>query len=614
MISGGSETVLVFWQLDTDRLDFLPHLSASIDSIVVAADGAAYLIRLSDNSVMILSSTELKPKTYIAGIQARILRLPVSPDIRMASSNKEAQDGGVSDLQAPVVPATISCLQPSRLLLAVPSSLSTSTSPGVSSGTPYLQTVDLATAHHVSRQALTRTNTTDLNIGPELNKIIEPNVMFIRASYDGRWLATVDEWTPPLQDTQQPGMDEEELWRGCQRRTEVFLKFWSWDSVMKQWELVTREDGPHSVEDGGPKAGHVMDLQADPTRLRFATVGQDGAVRIWKAKTRRRNNIVLKSGNGEPLMEWFCRQVAYLAEIEMKKDREKFMTARLAWSWDGSVLAASQTRVENDYPMALVYLIDPSSGNVRTIRAGLYTGVPACLAFVKHYLVVIGDGLTVWDTVQDQLSYGFTLQPSELAPRQRARMIHVAVDQSQGTFAISLPVVKFGKHHQALTRRLLRDARSELIIFDPAQLEPLYSTSLPHLITALVCSAGGYAALDSAGELRVVSDQVRGLDLAMSERLSTLTSGDVVVGGGSQRVKGVVIMAGEEHNDRGDREVDEEEEEEDNDDGTLPSVVVRSQDIAAIFDVGPAYALPPMRELFHQVATLVSKKSGSRKD
>jgi hypothetical protein len=51
-------------------------------------------------------------------------------------------------------------------------------------------------------------------------------------------------------------------------------------------------------------------------------------------------------------------------------------------------------------------------------------------------------------------------------------------------------------------------------------------------------------------------------------------------------------------------ELDDDDDE--GDDEQLP--VVRQDQLTKIFDVGPAYALPPVRELFEAVARLFSKK------
>lgn len=629
----------MFWQLDTDSLDFLPHLSAPINNIVVAPSGTSYIIRLSENSTMILSSSELKPKVYVGGIQAEGFRhhLPLASS-NLAKIKTGYQEDDPSNVQAPLVPATISALNPSRLLLAVPSFASPYLSEGAPNGRPYLQTIDLATAHHISRQALTRTNTTNLNIGPESNKLVEPAVTFIRASHDGRWLATVDEWSPPRRDIEPLVADEDDLKDEVRRRTEIFLKFWFWNSTQKQWELVTRVNSPHSLADGQAGTGRILDVQTDPVSLGFSTIGEDGMIRVWTAKRQRRNDTVLHDENSQPLMEWSCHRViplgkvGYFGQVERtpcSKDQYSNKAARLAYSFDGSVLAASQSSLilDDKYKVGLVHFIDPSTGDIRQTQAGLYKGVLVSLEFVERYLVLIADNLMVWDTVQDRLSYGFSLHPEEwFSPKQKIGLTHLAVDHSQGTFAVSFPVVESRKD-RVLTRQKLKEARSQIIIFDPKTPVPLRAISLPHVVTALVplVDSTGYVMIDSVAELRRVSHKsslgisgsdknlLRGLlehrESEDREGKGTMVTArpdeaedDVQQSSSTNQIIGDVTTLNANNRSAS-------EDVKDDDDGPP---VIRQEQLTEIFDVDPAYSLPPLHDLFGQVADLFSRKPLSK--
>ena len=90
LISGGRETVLILWQLETSRRQELPHLTSAIDNIVVSPSGSSYLIQLADNSAMVLSTSELSPTAYVAGLQSRIVskERPEAPQIRTTEEFK----------------------------------------------------------------------------------------------------------------------------------------------------------------------------------------------------------------------------------------------------------------------------------------------------------------------------------------------------------------------------------------------------------------------------------------------------------------------------------------------------------------------------------------------
>lgn len=140
LISGGKETVLVLWQLITGNKQFLPHLTSEIERIVVSPQGDRYAIQLGDNSIMILSTTELKPVANFAGLQMRISR--------------NLEEFGAA--------SKTTILHGDQLLLSVPA-----TQPKMLadvSSRPFLQTFDLRTSRHIARQALTRNNITDFNL------------------------------------------------------------------------------------------------------------------------------------------------------------------------------------------------------------------------------------------------------------------------------------------------------------------------------------------------------------------------------------------------------------------------------------------------------------------
>ena len=214
----------MLWQLETGHRQYLPHLGAAIESIVVSPFGSSYGVRLSDNSAMVLSTSELRPTFSIAGIQIPALQqarlpLPFVPTVTAAAQKK-------STLQNFRFPACTSFSSPGRLLLAVPPAIlkqNLSTTPLNAS---YLQTFDVGAAHQVSRQALTRTKVTTLNMGPESNILEEPNVTHIQTSSDGQWLASVDRWMPPKRDLDRFAFDQEKLLEEINYSDEIYIRFW----------------------------------------------------------------------------------------------------------------------------------------------------------------------------------------------------------------------------------------------------------------------------------------------------------------------------------------------------------------------------------------------------
>lgn len=587
---------------------------------------------------MVLSTSELSPKAYVGGVQAEILLHFVSPDFHLRMKEDTDSRDAEASLRVPAVPATINPANPSQVLVAAPSYESFS---GGDRGSPYLQTVDIATAHHVNRQALTRTNITISNLGPEGNKLVEPTLTFVKVSCDGQWLASVDEWTPPVQDLEPLVSSYDDLDSEVQRRREIYIKFWAWNSADKQWALVTAITTPH-IFDGN--AGRILDLQADPREPRFVTIGEDGSVRLWESKPRLRGGLIVQGENGNPIKDWICSEVVRLERPELLGDSrprrfyspKPSVTAHLAYSTDGSALAASRPALEGE-GLGVVHFIDTTTVEIHYSRSGLYSGQLIAMGFVERYLITISDELRVWDTVEDCLLHGFTLQSSALFVAHRAKMTHLAVNPVDHTFAVSLPVVNLGAH-ESLTPRALRKASSQIIVFDPKQPAPVFDFNSTSFVTALLPQVGkpGYVTINAAAELRTLHPRntaLAALDESEqapaptpntpSSALDTLTD---TRSEGMPRLGGIKVGPITLRDDRSEDDDNEpatprprlqqttgapwvmsaQDDTHEVDDDGVP--VVRPEQLAEVFDLGPAYSLPPVGELFEQVALLYSKK------
>jgi NET1-associated nuclear protein 1 (U3 small nucleolar RNA-associated protein 17) len=236
IISGGTETVLVLWQLDTGKQQFLPHMSATIQNVVVSPTGTSYAIQLADNSAMILSTAELEPTANIAGIQTSVLE----SEEPLEAQVQKIEELSWQPLLVQRTPAIINPTDPSKLLLVVGQQQEVSATKPLVMSNPYLQTFDLGSGHNLYRQALTRTSITNIDAAPSANRISEPRVTHMKISHDGKWLATVDEWTPPAREYDFLKHRGSSVAIEQQHRREVFLKFWQWSQESGMWELVSR--------------------------------------------------------------------------------------------------------------------------------------------------------------------------------------------------------------------------------------------------------------------------------------------------------------------------------------------------------------------------------------
>lgn len=590
VISGGQETTLVLWQLETNQRQHLPHLGAAIESIVVSPFGSSYGIRLADNSAMILSTSELQPTFSIAGIQMPAVQqarlpLPFVPTVTAATQKKGA-------VQRSRCPACTSFSNPGRLLLAVPPATTSKQSPMTPSNASYLQTFDVGAAHQISRQSLTRTKVTTLNMGPESNIIEEPNVTYIQTSSDGQWLASVDEWKPPKGDLEPFGFNQERVLEELVFREETYLKIWSWNVETKAWELVSRIDNPHASPSGNPyDQGGVLDLVSDPSSVAFATVGEDGIVKIWKPAIRRRNGLEVKSKDGRSLTAWHCQQTTPLEMSELA-NQNGLLGAKLAYSQDGSILAAGLQFLK----ASPIYIIDTYSGEIKRVHTGLYAGPLLGLGIIQKYLVTLSDELCVYDLVDDKLKYGVDLPAHGLPLGKRSALSHLAIDTKDSLFAMAIPqTAKTG-------------LESRVAIFDPADATPQFLTYLPSAVTALLSASGrkGFYTIDAAAQVRTITmgQSMPSVPTILPEDQAVPTRGLNQIFGDGQRM----LSQGDSSKDAGLTiakfgSVTQEPRIENDD-----AVIVSQDRLAEVFDVGLTYALPPVTQLFEQVASLYCGK------
>ena len=590
IISGGTETVLVLWQLDTGKKQFLPHLSATIQNLVVSPSGTSYGIQLADNSTMVLSVAELKPTANIAGIQTSILDSEEAAESQVHRLEEERDEQPFIQR----TPAVISLTDPSRLLVGVGQTQKIRPRNPLVSSIPYLQSFDLGSGHNISRQALTRSNETNVNVAPNAHRISEPRVALMKMSFDGKWLATVDEWTPPKRDVDFMGHQKKSVDEERRRRREVYLKFWQWSQDDDTWELVSRIDAPHSMSGGTAGAGRVLDLAADPSSLRFSTIGEDGMVRTWSTKTRKRDGVIVRDKKDQALRNWDCQHALSIGKPELSVDLGSTNypdNGCLAFSEDGSLLAAACG------DQGLLHLIDPESGSIRLSKDGLFEGEIIKVEILGQDLITLSDQLRVYDLVADEVRYSIKLKSAiaSLSISQKMEMMHLAVDRKSRTFAVALPS-RFETKNPSLKSKC-----GDLAVFDQDKAEPVLKEKFSTIITSLLTAVGsdGYLVLDSTAEIRTVS-----------------RNGSQAVTTQAQSTSALQLDIAEEPSGDLLRLVEDEVEETEAilpssqtlDDVDNETPVVTQQQLTEIFDIGPSFALPPMEEMFYQVTGLYSSQ------
>ncbi|KAE8348315.1 WD40-repeat-containing domain protein [Aspergillus coremiiformis] len=421
IISGGNESVMVLWQLDTGRKQFLPHLSSPICNIVVSPTGNSYVIKLADNSIAVLSARELQPCATITGLQSY--------------SQMNNSRTGVYSPCTPSFAAILHPQYPDRLLVIVPASRQIAHESHHHTSFCVLQTYDICSNNHIFRQALARTNATTLKVNPEGLQIVAPNVTHLGVSQDGKWMSTVDKWRSCPHDAEV--LDSNGVCiDSIAADQEIFLKFWRWNNSSDFWELVARIDGPHFSD---KDSASILDLASRPLSHEFATIGSDTVLRFWCPSKRHRNG--LKMNDEVPLETWKCRSIVDLKDYTHNDNSGNLSTASITFSQDGTVLAVCLQSVHSRNT-GLTILVDAQSCTVHYSRVGVYPGDPCVARFLGCHLVIAStQSISIWDTVDDIVrtpgpSEGVDCSFSDKAPRL------LAVDSNTQTFAVTLQCSK----------------------------------------------------------------------------------------------------------------------------------------------------------------------------
>ncbi|KAH6609305.1 u3 small nucleolar rna-associated 17 [Trichoderma cornu-damae] len=578
MISGGSENVLVMWQMDTVRKDFLPHLSGSIENIVVSASGSSYVVHLDDNSTMVLSTAEMKPTTYVSGIQSAAVETATPKDLLVR------RVWSVANKVRRPIPAAIKATEPSKLHVCVGNGRQATMTGDFSA--PLLQSFDLETFMSVSKQALARTQPTDANLTNKGYAIEEPLVTHIAFSADGKWLASVDDWVPSNRDVGTASGDIGDQF--LEERHESYLKFWQVNGEDNSIALVSRINAPHATSH--PET--VLDLASDAASTCFATIAGDGVVRLWRPKTRQQEGSRSSDRNAD--FTWVCSRLIPIGDglgrdaiVDIPNDASGAVKAqgRIAFSEDGSTLFAAFGALD----VGAVYVINAASGEVVKILEGLWKGRLHSLRVLSQYLIVLSEELHVYDVVGDDLRYGIIVPKVSKSDE----LLQLAVDSVSGHFAVTLPLGN----------------TSSIGVFHPSEPEPLIVRSTPHRVVSLVSVPGtsGFVALDDVAQIWTITEGSNTSTILAAQPLQ-----DLRLDSASQEAddsKQAIVFKGDAESDdemEEARNADEDVEMEDNDE--VQTNVIPQQYLADIFDAAPAFAGASIEDMFYKVTGLLATK------
>lgn len=483
---------MVLWQLDTGRKQFLPHLSSPICNIVVSGSGNSYIIKLADNRVVVLSARELQPLATITSLQ-----------LCARSSKHPGQIIAKSSHASRTFAATLHPKCPDQLLITVPTSHQLTHDGITSTGAPVLQTYDIRSGSHISRQALARTNATALNIGPDGARLLTPNIEYLSVSEDGKWMATIDSWDPYPEDVEALNMNHGIYFDSG----EIYLKFWRWNETSSLWQLVTRIDNPHLSANG---SANVLGIASRPNGHEFATIGSDGLLRLWRPVIRQRHGM--KRDSEQAPETWKCRNTldlrGYLKSYNVNSTH--LSSASVCFSEDGSVLAASLQSDATD--LGLTILIDVRSCCIKYSKVGVYSGDISAAAFLGCYFLIATDrSVFMWDTVNDVVK---AIEHPELQSNNDSDPRILAVNSRTQTFATTSKDLR-----KRATSKRLRKSRFTVQVYDVNSATLLSRFQLAKEPVALISNSHSaeYIVVDAGADVQRIGCAGRASPLVHSD-------------------------------------------------------------------------------------------------
>ncbi|KAL4070635.1 WD40 repeat-like protein [Scleroderma citrinum] len=334
LLSGGEEAVLVIWQLHTGKREFVPRVGSPIKSIAVSPPRASeeeYFLGLADATHAFVSSMTLK----LSRVFARI-RIDPSLSLTTAVPSSSSAPLAFHSLSETVV---LRSSHPSSLQTFSPSS------------SALVAELEVSPSNRVSRRD---------------EKMLEPSrVERTVISFTGEWMATIDR------------REGDEYFR-----SEIYLKFWSWDKKNALWILNTRIDRPHGLH-----KVTSMSFSPDTSTVQLVTTGADGKLKCWRIQT-----VKDKRGNQE--VSWVPRSSFGF---------ESNILRHASWCPDGSLLAVALG--------TSVILYDPRTNVAQHTFICRESSRPQQAHFIgpsgRFLAVISGLDLVVWNVVSQSVLWHF---------------------------------------------------------------------------------------------------------------------------------------------------------------------------------------------------------------
>ncbi|KAK9348419.1 hypothetical protein V1522DRAFT_398577 [Lipomyces starkeyi] len=449
LLSGGNEKVLLFWQLDTGNVQFLPRLPGSITNIVVDNTSTTYAFSLGNNNedIILLAATDLDARLRVSSINASYNDLPplslaranmsakeqlTSASLKLLNLNKEAKRS--RGIVSKILDGAEISLPNFTIFPSAIHAFASHTPQQASKQCLYwyfptrtdaqIQIYDPLRGEQVAVQSVVRT----LQLGKVLfeEAIPDPIITQLSLSADSQWMVTVDETTTQPIDDLLSKAD-----------VQINLKFWAEDSASNEgavgWKLVSQITSPHGPN--VPVAAVVAAPQTYHHGQAFITACHGGGLLLWRPRFPRVQSRQV---------EWSARYAmdpSYESSIigqslAFSADaRQEQPDVSLAWASDSSILLLG-----TGSDIYMIAVPTQRSGSFQVVRclSGVVGSPIRGLGLIDTSVIMLSEcRLTVYDLLHDDVEWsaniGYTSKGSKALIAYGDSSFAVAVNYASKT-------------------------------------------------------------------------------------------------------------------------------------------------------------------------------------
>lgn len=498
LLSGGLEKVLVFWQLDTDKTQFLPRLNGTIQRIQTNNSTDHYSLNLKVNlqsesqanqddfyELLVLSSVDL-----VSRLSVNTIRPNIATNVNLSlHKTKKKYDKAKSNFDSTKLRHDYSSkflVHPKTKHLYFPSNA-------------VIQAFDLVKNEQVFIQSAASTLPTG-KVRSEI-RLPDPSITQFAFSYDGEWMCTYDVLVTPDVDNLLSQDD-----------VQYSLKFWKFiefqsqkgtNSSTKQgnWELCTKIIDPHGT------STLVLSITPAPsttyTEPAFLTADNKGGVRLWRPRIPKEIYQTVKHETSRP------QQTAWTLRKSYSGDQYASDAVDVCWSEDGSIIIVGH---ENTIKLLNPQTFEEIPKSIFNISSLVDSRV-RLLSILGNTLVVLSKTrITCFDLLKGEATalsarVNTTIGGKNLiAVDSVKQLICLAVnyyDEQDGDFGI----------------------RSKIFLFKPDSLEPIFEYHHDQGISSVSNSQSSFLLIDLNFRVALISEPSPLLNLESDPDQEDLVTG-----------------------------------------------------------------------------------------